>query len=195
MSVLNQINDGGWFTQLLMRRLNMTGDAPAPALMPEVGPVLTLENDRPEWGALRGESRWGRRQNCPASLGNFSLLSIFNPPGSGLICTIEQYQADAAVIVACGNASSIVSLGTIVTSGGGIKRDTRQTGFGLTWYSSTNPISPLSPTWQLAANTINQAPFIIAPGGVFLMHPTATNTGMNACILWRQRPALPGELD
>lgn len=74
-------NDGGQLSQLLMRRLNLTGDSPVPVLMPELGANLVYENDRVEWGFPKGELHFEVGTQTAAVAGETGRASFYGAPG------------------------------------------------------------------------------------------------------------------
>lgn len=88
MAVFNEIDEGG-LNAILTRRLGMPGGSPAPSLAPEIMPQMVLENDRPEWGWLKGEMRCAGSFFSAALIGNRSMVQLYNPPSSQSIVTID----------------------------------------------------------------------------------------------------------
>jgi len=89
VAIWNEILEGS-LNQLISRRLGMQGGSPAPAVTPELGCGLVLENDRPEWSWLKGENLLSARGGAAAVAAQFGFCSISNPPNSGIICTVER---------------------------------------------------------------------------------------------------------
>lgn len=58
MALFNEIL-AGRFNKQLLKLFNMKGQAPAPQVGGDIIADVTLEQDRPEWGWLKGELRFG----------------------------------------------------------------------------------------------------------------------------------------
>lgn len=195
MAVFNEIADRGQLTRLLMARLNMTGAAPAPSLMPEIGPVLTLENDRFEWRQLKNEFTWGRQQTVGApAAGIHGTFFLINPGNSGVIATIEKTIFDFAARIVVATA---LPLSLLTTTAYGRRTDSRTPLQSLcSWHAGEIQTAnlPIDRTYVSVANVEQDNEYVIAPGHVFYAyHPTAATAFGGACR-WRERPAMPGEL-
>lgn len=64
----------------------MVDTAPSPAMMPEIGPTLALEVDRPEWGYWKNEFRFGADVQQPGVAGERGIIWI--PPVQGYVIVI-----------------------------------------------------------------------------------------------------------
>lgn len=82
-------------------------------MMPEIGPTLCLENDRPEWGLFKGEFRFSSFINQAAVVGEVG--GVWIPPRQGYITTIT------GITVQSGGVSVQVGwrTGNVTFSGGG----------------------------------------------------------------------------
>lgn len=194
MAIFNEVADKGQLNQVMQRRLNMTGAAPAPSLMPEIGPVLVLENDRPEWGFLKGEFAWSQRLRAAApGAGNHAMYYLENPANSGVLAVVSLvYCSVLARIVATGTLPA----STLLSSLGGRPRDTRQPGLSrVRAADATIPTANIPATgYELAGGTQLREPFVIAPGGWMLVISDVAATAMTTSSSWTERPAMPGEL-
>lgn len=80
MSTFNELGERG-LNAVLQARANMTGVAPSPAMMPEIGPTLALEVDRPEWGYWKNEIGYSFFYTLPALVGEVGGIWIDPTPG------------------------------------------------------------------------------------------------------------------
>jgi hypothetical protein len=103
MAIYNELGDKGQLNNILQRRLTISGSAPAPALMPEIGPTLVLENDRPEWKRWKNEVPFSVAATVAAVAGEYGSV-IFTPPGAtaDYVVVIEQITNVSAVDVQVG---------------------------------------------------------------------------------------------
>lgn len=208
MAIFNELQDKGQLTQMLQRRFNLTGAAPSPALEPGLFPCVVYENDRPEWGFLKGELPYSRVRTASASGGaGFSGVGLWNPATSGQLVVINEirYLPLAAVTL----VTSVSTVNPFSTSDAGYSRDTRYSTAASLRRSNcvlglntdyTDP-SPLGALWQTSAVTGAQAqerydhPIILKPGAQAILIGSVANTAVvQACFVWTERPALPGEL-
>jgi len=122
--------------QALMKRLGMKPGATSPAaiLTPEITPGIVLENDRPEWSFLAGESRVAAVSFQTLDAGGEGFFWIVNPAGSNVLAVIEH------ILIGSGDAPCGINLaiGAIQTGqddqAGFASMDGRDTG---------DPVSPL----------------------------------------------------
>jgi hypothetical protein len=60
------------------------------SVSPELGLVLALEVDRPDWHFLRNSRLWSTGTNpVAANAGHVSQIDLFNPAGSGVIIVVK----------------------------------------------------------------------------------------------------------
>lgn len=197
--IFNEINERGQLTQLMQRRLNMLGAAPAPSLMPEIAPTLTLEHDRPEWGWLKGELPRSVRVFLPAVPAQFNIIQIYIPTNRRNIAVITNISNVVSTVVNIGRTfigGGIVGYVGLATAGRDL-RD-RSTG-GAALVETTNSIGiPASTTvvtgLDVAGQQYNQ-PIILAPSGQALfLYSDTVNSAIGVNIAWYEREAMPGEL-
>ena len=191
--MFNQFEDKGQLAQVIMRRLNMTGASPAPAIAPELFPVFTYENDRPEWGYLKGEYRFGRTETVAAPpAGEHAAFVVQNGGNSGAIVVVKDICVTALA------TARIVQQQTFLASSPttGVRRDSRQpsnsrTGFipGRIAGASVTAGAVLIP-----ANTRTEVEFIIHPGWELAVIAFNAAASMSASINWTERAAMIGEL-
>jgi len=185
--------------ELLARRLTTPGGSVSGTVAPELFPVLTLENDRPEWSYLKSEGLYGRSIGVSAVAGQFSMAQIYLPTTARSLVVITGIQNWAA---------NNISIARLVGISGGLggwaarvtcARDTRRNGNGSAATLETNA-NVAQPTnfgdfaTLFGANARYTAPIVIAPGGAIGIFPTVVNSALTASIEWYERPAQPGEL-
>lgn len=195
---MNGIQDRGALTNLLMRRLNMTGDAPAAALIPEVGPQLVLENDRPEWRYLKGENYFSSEASVAAVVAEFSVFYLPVVAGSDQIVVIEQIDTTVQAVVGITQTAPVFTLTALSNSH---SRDSRAPTFAVAAFQSGTTVANPTITRRLAlsmlTSTVNarlQQPIIISPGWGLIVR-ASTNTAASCSIYGYTRRAQPGELD
>lgn len=199
--IFNEIAEQGQLSQLLQRRLNMLGAAPAPALMPEIAPCLTLENDRPEWGWLKGENLKSRAIDVAAVVGQHSMCQLYIPSTTRAIAVIESIEARAAVSFNVAHAVGIGGGTTGWTPITAISRDTRNLNRqGDLAILETRQNAAL-PTFHGVIAQINtggsrdlREPIVVSPGEAIVIYTISTNVALSINLHWRSRAALPGEL-
>lgn len=192
--IFNEISDKGQLNQLMQRRLNMTGSAPAPSLLPEIGPQLVLENDRTEWGYLKGEYLFARGVAAGApGAGLHTGLILENAPNSGLLVVIERVVGT----VASRTGTDITTAGIIIVNSSlGPRRDVRTPGTGRAGILQVTQATAnlFARQEHLPANVPSTTEYVIPPGTFFQVMAEAAATGGTWSISWRERIAMPGEL-
>lgn len=197
--IFNEISDRGQLTQILQRRLNMLGAAPAPALMPEIAPTLTLEHDRPEWGWLKGELPRSRTINVTGVAAQFSHIQLYIPTNRRNIAVITSIISNQATIAQVGR--SFIGGGLVGWVGGtSAGRDLRDnSNGGAVLIETTTNISLPGGFLELARISGITAqydqPIILAPTGQALfIHSGNVNQTLTVTVSWYEREAFPGEL-
>lgn len=193
MSIFNEMQDKGQLSQILQRRLNITGAAPSPAVAPELFPTLTYENDRPEWGYLKGEHRFGRLTSVAAAAGLYSAMTLSIQSGDvGLLTVIKRVVNLSTIPVYLSFDTSAPGGGS---SGYGLRKDTRGPSNSRTFWG-TGSYAAISPnSTGIPANSALDLDFVLAnPAQWFAVKGSAVNTGLVIAIEWTERPAMPGEL-
>ncbi len=196
--MFNEINEGG-LNRILSQRLGMKGSSAAPACAPELFPGLTLENDRPEWGFLKGELLASKQVFVAAVAAQFAQAQLYLPSTSNLIVTVESIVnltanvANVARGVGIGGGLGGWSAATVGT------RDFRWNGerTGAVHETRSGAANPTTfpNIAQLASNGIEiKTPIVIVPGTALCIFNTTLNQTMSFTIAWRERVALPGEL-
>lgn len=192
--IFNEVGEGQ-LNSILVRRLSMKVPTAAPSVAPELFPNLTLENDRPEWGFLKGEYRWARASVGAAAVGNLTWCALRNPAGSGIIAVVKQ-------VTQSSTARATLYLGyqsptTLVNSASGIALDSRQPSNSQCFVLDGNNVGVPAGFSTLAivvANVAFDEPVVVAPGAWLLCLNTSTNLAMPYSFCWTERQAVTGEL-
>ena len=188
--------------QLLTKRLTTPGGAVAPTVAPELFPCLTLENDRPEWGFLKGEKLGGAAIDVNPVAAQFSIVQLFLPATSRDIVVVKQIRNRGTVAF---NIAQGVGIG------GGLGAFTANLGTGSRDFRWLNPLSDsliIERTNNVAQPTVHRvlcqlvtvagmtydSPIVIAPGTALMLYTTALNVAMVADVSWTSRTAQVGEL-
>lgn len=197
--IFNEINERGQLTQLLQRRLNMLGAAPAPSLMPEIAPTLTLEHDRPEWGWYKGELRRTRFVERGPVVGQFNTFQFYIPTDRRNIAVVTSITSGQASPIRVGRSFIGGGLvGYVAESSTGRDFRDRSTGGAVLCERTNNIAQPAGvETFTLLSGVgaTFREPIILAPSGVslFVFNDFANNQ-IVFDISWYEREALPGEL-
>lgn len=186
--------------QLLARRLTTPGGAVAPTVAPELFPVLTLENDRPEWGYLKGEQLRARAIDVAGVAGQYAMIQLYIPSNSATIAVIEEIHARAASSV---NIVHLVGIGggtvgwTALTTG---TRDTRAAntqGDSAILESRSNAALPSFHAVLAQINTGGQPsfrqPIVLSPGQAICAYGISLGAALSINLVYRSRPSQPGE--
>jgi hypothetical protein len=198
--MFNEINEGS-LNSIVSRRFGMKGAAAFPAVAPELFPNITLENDRVEWGFLKGERIFARAINVNAVGAQFSHIQI-RMASRNMIAVIERVISNTA------NQCSILRAnadgGLVGWVGGvGVARDLRdtQTGSGSEIATLNSALAATGSSMGIL-NAVGQQ---IEPGIVMaankvplqsvIFAANTVNQAMNLTLFWRERAALPGELE
>ncbi len=201
MSLFNQLGEYG-LNQLIARRLTTPGPAPSPTVEPALFPTLVLENDRPEWGFTKGERLCAGAGGVAAVAAQYSEVSIANPSGSNMICTIESVSMlPGATSVAGLLTQSALALAPFT----GAVRDARwvqpgSTSARPTCQPSAGTSLVLPPDASIlripsATFVTRDVSIIVPPGWQFVLVGITVNVGFTAFeVQWRERTAQPGEL-
>ena len=183
-------------------------DVRVDTITPELTMIVVLENDRPENAFLRDEFLYAQGVNQAAVAGLVDGVQLRNPLGSNLIATVTAIgwttsavseivvtmspsQATDLLVALNGKArdtrndTNIPSI--LATSRCVVSKDTTVGSFPNLLEQQTAPAT--SPQSALCA-----VPLILAPGGAVRIVTTAVNIGIDVSFAWRERVALPGEL-
>jgi len=199
--IFNEISDKGGLTQVLMRRLNMTGSAPAPALMPEISPTLVLEAERPEWSYYKAETLFARYAAEGGGGANYTSMFLQAPAGMLLVVTsIYSALASGDIEVGWCDASPAYSITSIAPL---YSADNAALFAQGSIFSGTTLASPsfsnvndaaLARHGQTLSSSI-EGPFVMRNGGRgLLVRATGTNQTMRLTFKGYMRNLLPNEL-
>lgn len=197
--IFNEIAEQGQLSQVLQRRLNMLGAAPAPALMPEIAPTLNLENDRAEWGWLKGERRMQRLVSINAVAAQFGAAQLYIPSTTRVLAVVNHIRVFNANVLNItrlqGIAGGIAGWAAIATTSVDFRWGAQ--GSSCLLETVTNAVQPagngIIGRLNATGMTLNQ-PIVIAPGTALGIYADVANQIVQFEIGWYERPALPGEL-
>lgn len=202
MPHFDQIGEGG-LDQVLAKRLLTPGGAVAPTVAPELFPNLTLENDRPEWGYLKGEYPCSFSRNPPAPV-NVQYVLLTNLAGSGMLAVVQRIQA---VVSAGLTTLYVVPTGSIasgISNVAGMFRDGRATAFAGGVFTKRSVLvtqvadaaaSSVAPHARSTGLTFDyRDPIILSPGTSVILMGSNVAATMVADFAWTERRANPGEL-
>ena len=200
MTLFNQFEDKGQLAQVLQRRFNMTGSAPAPAIAPELFPGLTYENDRPEWGFYKNEIYAGVRVSLSAVAGQYSAMQLYLPSTANAICVITEIMHMGGtfgcnVQRAQGISAGVAPWTAVATQAADFRYGASRTQTICERYQAAG--APLgNGTIERIAGSGQQLhqPIIISPGTAMLLATDIVNSPIDVCIRWYERTAMPGEL-
>lgn len=201
--ILNGFNDRGSLTQLLMRRLNMTGNAPVPVLMPELGANLVLESDRPEWGWAKEEFHFAGGLIINAVAAERGILWLPQLTTQDYVITITEITATftaASVVHVIGRTSQPAISGAPTITNPSHVDDRATDTMAWAWVSGTNPATPAATRNYCAvgvgANTpvTIEGPWIITRRTGLCVYSNATNARLDVNVRGYYRRAQPGEL-
>lgn len=195
MGVFNEIDEGG-LNSILVRRLAMKTGSPAPSIAPEIMPDLTLESDRPEWGYLKGEMLCSGAFEQLLVAGLFSVLTLRNPSGSGLLATISRIQnTGAAPFRVCRIAFGTEAMTTTAYAGVQDLRFRFRTMAMQTATSTPAAVANQGVFCNLdTAFRVFPGAIVLPPGSAVQLQTLAVNTTLAAEVSWYERAAQGGEL-
>ncbi len=195
--MFNEINEGG-LNRILSQRLGMQGAAAAPGVAPELFPTLTLENDRPEWGYLKGELLASAYVFRGAVAGQTSMAQLYLPATSNSILVVEKMMfhgtQDMRWARGVGISAGLAGWAAQNTATRDFRWPAQRTQ-GIIEINA-NAVAP-SVNHTLGISTIAQVidvAIVITPGTSLVLFTGAVNNSVNATLMWRERVALPGEL-
>lgn len=198
MSEFNAVGEGG-LNDLLQRRLSVAGGPPSPTVEPAVFPALVLENDRVEWGYLKGEMRYSAGGSLAAggALTRSSVQLINTTPGN--IVTVERAEMAATGSIFClaklvFYGAGLLPVGANRTS---VALDSRLRGGASgcrVWEDNTLGAAGGS-NLSLSLTGVFPGNPILLPGWALWLAPTSDNVAITGyTIQWRERQAEPREL-
>lgn len=185
--------------QLITRRLTTPGGLPAPTVAPEMFPVISLENDRPEWGFLKGERHMtGFYQGGP-TVGNFEGVELRNPAGSGVIVVVNRIVTIAAADTRYYRAAAPIA-GLL---GGTAPMDLRDpmpganiNGIATIAGAAAPGLPPggLMRRVEQGGYVEHRENWVLPPNTALQVYVGATNLLLTCWFNWTERGAQPGEL-
>jgi len=196
--VFNQFEDKGQLAQVIQRRLNMTGSAPAPSVAPELFPVLNYENDRPEWGFCKNERLCSCIVELGANVGEFRSFQLYLPTTATSIAVVTSIISHDTNVKFVGRSfiAGGIAPWTAVPTGA---RDFRYAPVGSVVLAE-RASTAAQPTFsvrlgrlQAVGETLRE-PIILGPGGTLMITGATANQTLFASVHWYERAAMPGEL-
>jgi len=188
--------------QVLARRLTTPGGAVAPTVAPELFPGVTLENDRPEWGYLKGEMLVSNRVTRAAVAGQFSMIQLYLPSTARTIAVVKRVTNWTSVGLALSRGVGISAGlgGWVAANPSSTARDFRFQANRCSAIIETNA-NVAGPTtfgrftrmFGVGILTYDQ-PIVITPGTALIFQTDLVNEALDVCIDWTERGAQPGEL-
>lgn len=186
----------------LVRRVGALygGGSKVVEVLPELFPVIEVEDTTPELLALTGWRTAWQVTSRLSGVGNESSSQLFNPVGSGFLISVTQIIIQLAAL----GSVDVELQGTALAAGvPGLYRDGR---FGVP-RSTVAIVSSLDGgttggglRFLLAANT--QFPIrddngicVLAPGTGLNIGTVQTNVTLVVNYFWRERPAQPSEIN
>jgi len=178
-------------------------------ITPELGMVVVLENDRPENAFLRAELLYAQSLQQVLSAANNSGIQLRNPATSNLIATVTAIVMSETVggeLVVSASPTQLTDLAGAAVQGKArdTRNDTNTPGLLATSrcvVSRDNTVGNFSNQLEqviLLASSPWSAqcavPIILAPGGAVRVVTSGINTTLDISFAWRERVALPGEL-
>lgn len=200
MSQFNAIGEYG-LNDVLTKRLTTPGGSNAPSVAPEIFPVLTLENDRPEWIHLAGGGLFSKVVSITAVAAQYSMAQIYVPSDRRTIVVVENVRRSSSptgINIARGVGISAGLGGWVGQSTAARDFRQRSEGSGAIIETTTNVALPTTFALLDLLETDNgeahAVPFIVTPGTALILFGTAVNSTLRFTLKWRERSAQPGEL-
>lgn len=185
--------------QVLSRRLTTPGGAVAPTVAPELFPVLTLENDRPEWGQLKGEiicSKYDSAAAVAAQYGQFQLYLPSNVSTIAVVTSIKSHNANfLSVARGVGIGGGVAGWAGRTTANRDFRMSGQNTAVILERRSDAVLPSVFPGITMLgAAGDTYDEPIVITPGTSLIVYAQTVNQEVRITFNWRERAAQPGEI-
>lgn len=160
-----------------------------------------LENDRPEWGYIKGEVLAAGRSGVGAVAGQFGYVALTNPLNSGVLATVESLNWQFGASHGFVKLRALTAAGAPVTSGvrdsrwmpnGGVARPSCLVSAGTSGAAAPEPqLDYLFPTNYGERNTA----YTLRPGtSLWVELEVANITLPTVTYVWRERAAASGEL-
>lgn len=194
--IYNEIG-GGNLDQILQQRFNVkSGGAVAPAIAPEIMPVVGLEMDRPEWSALKGEFWFSVALSAAAVVGNFSFAYLQNTLAANLLIVVREMRltsTSGSVFVRFGAPQGVVNF----TGSQQLRtRDARLPNLSPIQFDigDCNLTASGNTLDTLVASEIVQHPLIVGPGDTLTLVSSAVNQLVSVKLYGYYRNLVSGEL-
>lgn len=201
----------GRYNGILAKLLSMKERAPTPVVGAEIIAGITLEQDRPEWKFLGGESLVMAAGSAAQTAVNFAKFKLRNPASSGVIIVLEELILFNENVTGSGDAvawelqpaGSVVGFGLALAQ----QRDTRkgisdnQAVSGQVYSAGSvggilgngYRFRTVAPT--MATGPAMYRPLIVISPGFDLVGQSQNNVALTivAQFLWRERILEPSE--
>lgn len=188
----------GRFERLASLAFNIKGPGALTELEDSIFGTLELDANGPlEYGLPQQIARYGLDLFQAAVAGEFTYLSLNNPVGSNVLAVVELIapsSAQALIHMTRGQPPGIFTVGPIA----GDPLDTRLQNTvpsRVSMWTGTDPAAAFGTRiFSLIGTDPLTLPIVLAPDGTLTVRANAVNTGMSCSLIWRERPAEPGEL-
>ncbi len=190
--IYNEMQEGG-YNEVLSRRFNMKISAPAPALVPEVGAGIIVENDRFEWGFLKRENAYSLQGFQAAVVGQKSFVRLSNI-SSNTIAVIDSLTLNTGTL--------LWARSTIVGALGGVGLNPRPTDFrnrqssALQCALGTTVGDPVNEGVIGEQLNVGHRPLnlVIAPNSELMFWQFTVNATLALTVTYRERSVSSSEL-
>lgn len=189
----------GRYGSLLARLLTGTSALEvAEDLSPEISPVITLENDRPEWEFLKNGRLCGCVGFITAGAVDPGILRIFNPSAQSILAVVESIRVSST-----SGANVQIHIGTnqtaLATPVVNVVRDIRirtaanalaASGLNTSLGTAAAPSGTLLERFGVLASTPTQfsaLPVILAPSGSLDISIDTVTISAFVTLRWRER--------
>ncbi len=191
--IYNEIQDGS-YNEVLSRRFGMKISAPAPALVPEVGAGIVVENDRFEWGFLKRENAYSVAAFVGAVVGQKSVLCLSNFSTSA-IATVNSFRLNVAGDIFFGRASILGAIGGAATLPRANDFRNRQSSLIAVTNQTVVGDPAVDGTMGIIATTGWQPlDIVIAPRTELVFWNFGTNLPLSIMLTWKERAVSASEL-
>lgn len=191
---MNEIQVGR-YNAYLHKLMSMKEGAPSPLLAPEVFPTLQLESERPEWLWLGGV-QMGMSRAAHGVEADWSYGGLNNPPGSGVIGTVDYIHSTIA-----SNLHQLTLSGSTSAGTAGAQLDTRAGTFPTTigttldildGHAAARPGELLS-FMYLIQGVNYPLPIVLTPGSTLWVSAEIVARAVSVVFQWRERVFEPSE--
>lgn len=194
---------GGRWDNLLRRLFPVKGQAIAPALAPELLPVVVVQPFDFRMRAILGDKAFGCYTEQVGVAGQFGCTQIYNPAGSGLLFLLRELRVysdgaqsvylghfDATTVLA--NTANVYPLDSRLQQGA-----TATSAMPVTY--GTNAAVSARLFGRVRASVVNteylwQNPVIVRPGHYFKVRCGAVNTSLFTSMAWHEVQVESSEL-